>query len=77
MNTRPENSWDLRNCRQRPDETLREYIQRFSKKLNELPNITDTEVINAFTCGMTYKALIHALSHETSCTTWELLDIAT
>ena len=33
--TRPGNSWNLRNCRQRADETLREYIQRFSKKRNE------------------------------------------
>jgi hypothetical protein len=46
--THPGNSWDLCNCRQRADETLREYIQRFSKKRNELPNITDTDVINAF-----------------------------
>jgi hypothetical protein len=22
----PENPWDLKNCRQKPDETLREYI---------------------------------------------------
>jgi hypothetical protein len=41
MYTWPGNSWDLRNCRQRPDKTLREYIQHFSKKRNELPNITD------------------------------------
>jgi hypothetical protein len=31
MYTRAENSWDLHNYRQRSDETLREYIQHFSK----------------------------------------------
>jgi hypothetical protein len=75
--TRPRNSWDLRNCKQRPDETLREYIQRFSKKHNELPNITDTDVINAFICGTTYEMLIHALDRETPRMMRELLDIAT
>ena len=58
-------SWDLRNYRQRSNETLREYIQNFSKKRNELPNITDANVINAFICGMTYEALVHAPDRET------------
>jgi hypothetical protein len=41
--------------RQSSDETLRKYVQRFSKKRNELPNITDADVINAFTYGTTYE----------------------
>ena len=52
-------------------------MQRFSKKRNELLNITDTDIIIAFICGMTYEVLIHALGYETPCTTWELLDITT
>ena len=75
--TRLENSWDLHNCRQRTDETLLEYVQRFSKKHNELPTITDADVINAFICGTTCEALVHALSRETPRTTRELLDITT
>jgi hypothetical protein len=75
--TQPENSWDLRNSRQWADETLREYMQRISKKHNELPNITDADVINTFICGMTYEALIHMLGCETPHMTQELLDIAT
>jgi hypothetical protein len=75
--TQPRNSWDLHNCRQRPNETLWQYIQRFSKKCNELPNIIDADVINAFICGMTYDALVHALGRETSRTMQELLDITT
>jgi hypothetical protein len=47
------------------------------KKCNELPNITDADVINAFIYGMTCEALVHSLSCETPCTLQELLDIAT
>ena len=28
---RPGNSWDLKSCRQKPDESLRDFIRRFSK----------------------------------------------
>jgi hypothetical protein len=75
--TQPGNSWDLCNYSQRADETLGEYIQCFSKKRNELPNITDANVIIAFICDMTCEVLIHALSHKTPRTTQELLDITT
>jgi hypothetical protein len=77
MYTQTENSWDLRNYRQRTGKTLREYIQCFSKKRNKLPNITDVDVINAFICGMTCKALVHALGRETLHTTRELLEVTT
>jgi hypothetical protein len=70
-------SWDLCNYRQRSDETQYEYVQRFSKKRNELPNIMDTNVINAFTYDTTYEALIHTLRREASWMMRELLDVAT
>jgi inhibitor of KinA sporulation pathway (predicted exonuclease) len=47
------------------------------KKRNELPNITNADMINAFICNMTYEALIHMLSRKTPRTTQELLDITT
>jgi len=46
-------------------------------KRNQLPNITDANVIKAFICGMTCEALVHVLSHETPRTTQELLDVTT
>jgi hypothetical protein len=67
----------LGNCWRRTNETLQEYIQRFSKKHNELPNITNAEVINALTYGTTCEVLIHTLRHEALRTMWELLGIAT
>ena len=42
-------------------------------KHNELQNITDADMINAFICGMTCEAL----GHETLRTTRELLNVTT
>jgi hypothetical protein len=39
-------------------------MKSFSKKRNKLPNMTDADVINAFTCGTTNKAFIHALGRQ-------------
>jgi hypothetical protein len=40
--------WELRNSKQQPGESLREYIQRFSKRRTELPGATDNDAISAF-----------------------------
>jgi hypothetical protein len=74
---RPRNPWDLKNYRQKPDETLREYICRFSRQCNELPNVTDTDEIRAFLSGTTYESLVHKMGHKCLRTTKEVLDIAT
>jgi hypothetical protein len=50
----PGNSWDLRSCKQKLGESLRDYIRCFSKQHIELPNITDPDVIMAFLLGTTY-----------------------
>ena len=74
---RPGNSWDLRSCRQKPDESLQDFIRRFSKQCTELPNITDSDVIGAFISGTTCKELVHELDRKTPTSTSQLLDIAT
>ena len=74
---RPGNPWDLRRCRQEPEETLRDFIRRFSKQCNDLPNISDADVIGAFIQGTTSRALVHKLGRKSPRTTKELLDIAT
>jgi hypothetical protein len=73
----PENSWDLRSCRQQPGESLRDYIRRFSKQRTELPNITDSDVINAFLAGTTCRDLVSKLGRKTPTRASELMDIAT
>jgi hypothetical protein len=74
---RPGNSWDLRSCRQQPGESLREYIRRFSKQRTELPNITDSDVIEAFLAGITCRDLVSKLGRKTPTRASELMDIAT
>jgi hypothetical protein len=74
---RPGNSWDLQSCRQQPGESLREYIQRFSKQCTELPNITDSDVIGAFLAGTTCGDLVSKLGRKTPTKASELMDIAT
>jgi hypothetical protein len=74
---RPGNSWDLRSCHQQPGESLREYIWRFSKQCTELPNITDSDVIEAFLAGTTCRDLVSKLGRKTPTNASELMDIAT
>jgi hypothetical protein len=74
---RPENSWDLRSCRQQPGESLREYIWRFSKQRTELPNITNSDVTGAFLAGTTCHDLVSKLGRKTPTRASELMDIAT
>jgi hypothetical protein len=77
MYVRPGNSWDLQSCRQQPRESLREYIQRFSKQRIELPNITDSDVIGAFLTDTTCRDLVSKLGRKTPTKASELMDIAT
>jgi hypothetical protein len=74
---RPGNTRDLRSYRQNPDETLCEFIWRFSKQCIGLPNVTDADVIGAFIAGTTCRELVHELDRKSPTKASELLDIAT
>jgi hypothetical protein len=74
---RPGNSWDLRSNRQQPGESLWDYIRRFSKQRTELPNVTDSDVINVFLAGTTCRDLVSKLGRKTPTRASELMDIAT
>jgi hypothetical protein len=45
---RPGKQWELRNCKQQPGESLREYIRLFSKRCTELLSAKDNDAILAF-----------------------------
>jgi hypothetical protein len=74
---RPRNSWDLWSYRQQPGESLWDYIRRFSKQRTELPNVTDSDVIDAFLAGTTCRDLVSKLGRKTPTRASELMDIAT
>nr|CAB3471350.1 unnamed protein product [Digitaria exilis] len=61
---RPGNTWDLRGCRQKPGESLRDFIRRFSKRCTELPNITDHQIIHSFLESTTCYSLVCKLGRS-------------
>jgi hypothetical protein len=71
------NPWNLKNYRQKPNKTLHEYIHPFSQQCNELPNVTNADIIGAFLSGTTCESLVHKLGRKRPRITKELLDIAT
>jgi hypothetical protein len=73
----PANSWDFWSCQLNQDESLCEYIRRFSKHRTELPNITDSDVIGAFHAGTSCHDLVSKMSHKTPTKASELMDIST
>jgi hypothetical protein len=54
-----------------------DYIRWFSQKRNEIPDATDTTIVNAFNYGSTNEALIHEFGRGRPRTTADLLNIAT
>jgi hypothetical protein len=74
---RPGNSWDLRACTQKPDESLWDFIRRFSKRCTELPSVAQSEIMHAFIKGMTCFDLVRELGQSPPVDSNELFDIAT
>ena len=54
-----------------------DYICRFSKWCNSLPDVVDADVISAFLSRTTCESLIHKLDCLKPQTTSDLLDVAT
>ena len=73
----PGNSWDLKSCRQKPDESLRDFIRCFSKQCTELSHVGDSEVVWAFLSGTSCRDLVRELGRNVPTSAAALLDIAT
>jgi hypothetical protein len=74
---RPGNSWDLRACTQKPDESLRGFIRRFSKRCTELLSVAQSEIVHAFLEGTTCRYLVCKLGRSPPVDSNELFDITT
>jgi hypothetical protein len=73
----PGNSWDLRVCTQKPGESLRDFIWRFSKRCTELPSVAQSEIMHAFLEGTTCRDLVCELGRSPPVDSSNLFDIAT
>ena len=63
--------------KQRPDETLRKYIQRFSQVHNKISNTPDTHIIPTFREGITNHRMLEKLGiYDTLSSVVKLFDIA-
>jgi hypothetical protein len=74
---RPGNSWDLPACTQKPGESLRDFIRRFSKCCTELPSVAQSEIVHTFLEGTTCRDLVRELGRSPTVDSNELFDIAT
>jgi hypothetical protein len=77
MYVRPGNSRDLRACTQKPGESLRDFIRRFSKRWMELPSVAQSEIVHTFLEGTTCQELVRELGRSPPVDSNELFDIAT
>jgi hypothetical protein len=73
----PGNSWDLRACTKKPDESLRDFIRRFSKRCTELPSVAQSEIVHAFLEGTTCRDVVRELGRSPPANSNELFDITT
>jgi hypothetical protein len=74
---RPGNSLDLRACTQKPGDSLRDFMRRFSKRCTELPSVAQSEIVHAFLEGTTCRDLVRELGRIPPVDSNELFDIAT
>lgn len=59
-----EPKWDLKRCRQKKDESLRDFIRCYSKRCTELPEVSESDVIGIFLEVTTCDSLIHKLGQK-------------
>jgi hypothetical protein len=64
-------------CTQKPGESLRDFIRRFSKRCTELPCVAQSEIVHTFLEGTTCRDLVRELGRSPPVDSNELFDIAT
>ena len=71
----PGTKYDLEKLHQSSEESLRDFIRRFSKIRNSIPKITDAEAITTFTEGLRHEQLHGKLYRKRPTTIGKLIQI--
>jgi hypothetical protein len=61
---RPSNETDLHAIQQRPRETLRSFVQRFSQVRNTIPRISNASVVVAFLQGVRDEKMLEKFTNH-------------
>ena len=73
---KPGVEWDLYQIRQKKGESLWEFIRRFMKKKNSIPDVSDAVVMTAFRKGVKDHDLLKKISRKQPRTVKELFSMA-
>jgi hypothetical protein len=73
---RPIGIEELRQCHQKPRESMRAYIGRFTKVLNAAEDVSIDRAIDAFSDGIRREAYIEELCRKKPKTITKLMEIA-
>src|SRR6266542_4249935 len=74
--TKPGVEWDLYQIQQKKNESLQEYEQRFMKKKNTIPGVSDAVVMATFRKGVKDLDLLKKLPRRQPKTVKDLFDMA-
>ena len=74
--TKPGVEWDLSRIHQKKGESLQEFIQRFIKKKNSIPNVSNAAVMAAFRKGVKDLDLLKKMLRKQPRMVKELFDMA-
>jgi hypothetical protein len=75
-NTKPGTSWDLMGCKREAVQSLGDYINRFMQRKNQLQEVSDSNIINAFTVGVKNEALIRDIGRKKNISIRDMFDLA-
>jgi hypothetical protein len=67
---------EVKSCKQRKDETLRSYIQRWSVIKNSAEDVSDERAIDAFSGGLRRSDLVEEVGRTKPRTMSELMEVA-
>jgi hypothetical protein len=73
---KPTSIEQLRTCKQKSDESMRMYIQRWNIIKNSAKNVSDERAIDAFVAGIRRRDLIEELGRSNPRTIADLMEIA-